>query len=219
VPNPVDLPSSYCVKNVSFLLLPPCGSTAQFWALTASIKLFVSFRLLHLGQSAGLLGRVISSSQGLCVSAPGDCDDEVGGIKRFWQGKLKYSEITFPHATLSTTNPTCQTRTRTRAAAVGSQRLAASAMARPPFLLYSVQYCFIIIIIEVHQNKWLKKFWRGRERVKWGRHRCEEPLILLPLFCIYCYIYLNKLIFYSFNDAFYIVTCRGYYRRGFGMDA
>jgi hypothetical protein len=32
---------------------------------------------------------------------------------------------------LSTTNPTCQTRARTRAAAVGSQRLTASAMARP----------------------------------------------------------------------------------------
>jgi hypothetical protein len=35
----------------------PYGSTAQF-------------RLLDLGQSAGLIGRVISSSQGLCVSAP-----------------------------------------------------------------------------------------------------------------------------------------------------
>jgi hypothetical protein len=44
----------------------PCGSTAQFWALAASMKLSVSFRLLDLGQSALLLGRVISSSQGLC---------------------------------------------------------------------------------------------------------------------------------------------------------
>jgi hypothetical protein len=43
-----------------------CGSTAQFWALAASMKLSVSFRLLDLGQSAGLLRRVISSSQGLC---------------------------------------------------------------------------------------------------------------------------------------------------------
>jgi hypothetical protein len=42
-----------------------CGSTAQFWAWAASIKLSTSFRL-HLGQSAVLLGRVISSSQGLC---------------------------------------------------------------------------------------------------------------------------------------------------------
>jgi hypothetical protein len=41
-------------------------STAQFWALAASMKLSVSFRLLDLGQSAGLLGWVISSSQGLC---------------------------------------------------------------------------------------------------------------------------------------------------------
>jgi hypothetical protein len=36
------------------------GSTAQFWALAASMKLSVSFRLLNLEQSVGLLGRVIS---------------------------------------------------------------------------------------------------------------------------------------------------------------
>jgi hypothetical protein len=51
--------------------------------------------------------------------------------ERFWQGTPKYWEKTCPDATLSTTNPTCQTRARTRAAAVGSQRLTASAMARP----------------------------------------------------------------------------------------
>jgi hypothetical protein len=44
----------------------PCDSTAQFWALTVSMNLSVSFQLLDIGQSAGLLGRVISSSQGLC---------------------------------------------------------------------------------------------------------------------------------------------------------
>jgi hypothetical protein len=43
-----------------------CGSTAQFWALTASTKVSVSRQLLDLGQSAGLLGRLISSSQELC---------------------------------------------------------------------------------------------------------------------------------------------------------
>jgi hypothetical protein len=53
--------------------------------------------------------------------------------ERFWQGKPKYSEKTCPDATLSTTNPTCQTRARTRAAAVGSQRLTASAMAQPQY--------------------------------------------------------------------------------------
>jgi hypothetical protein len=42
-----------------------------------------------------------------------------------WQGKPKYLDKTCPSATLSTTNPTCQTRARTRAAAVGSQRLTA----------------------------------------------------------------------------------------------
>jgi hypothetical protein len=58
----------------------------------------------------------------LLLSAPGDCDGgEVGGMNGFWHGKPKYSEKTCPDATLSTTNPTCQTRVRTRAAAVGSQ--------------------------------------------------------------------------------------------------
>jgi hypothetical protein len=66
----------------------------------------------------------------------GDCEDgEVGGMKCGWQGKPKYSEKTCPGAILSTTNPTCQTRARTRAAAVGSQRLTASAMAWPMFFL------------------------------------------------------------------------------------
>jgi hypothetical protein len=77
------------------------------------------------------LGRVISSSQGFCVSAPGDCEDgEVGGNERFWQGKPKYSEKTCPDATLSTTDPTCQTR----AATVESQQLTVSAMARPLYI-------------------------------------------------------------------------------------
>jgi hypothetical protein len=74
----------------------PCGYTAQVWAMAVSMKLSASFRLLDLG----LLGRVISSSRGLCVSAPGDCDDgEVGGIKLFWHGKPKYSEKTCPATT------------------------------------------------------------------------------------------------------------------------
>jgi hypothetical protein len=51
--------------------------------------------------------------------------------ERFLQGKPKYSEKTCPDATFSTKNPTCQTRARTPAAAVGSQRLTALAKARP----------------------------------------------------------------------------------------
>jgi hypothetical protein len=47
----------------------------------------VSFELLDLGQLAELLGRVISSSQGLCVSATDDCEDgEVGAINGFGRG-------------------------------------------------------------------------------------------------------------------------------------
>jgi hypothetical protein len=67
-------PRNTLVKT-GFSFLFSCGSTAQFWALAAYMKLSVSFRLLDLGQSAGLLGRVISPSQGLCVSDPGDCED------------------------------------------------------------------------------------------------------------------------------------------------
>jgi hypothetical protein len=64
-----------------------------------------------------------------------DCEDEeVGGMKCGWQGTPKYSEKTCPDAILSTTNPTCRTRARTRAAAVGNRRLTASAMARPLYL-------------------------------------------------------------------------------------
>jgi hypothetical protein len=59
----------------------------NFWALAASMKLSVSFQLLDLGQSAGLLGQVFSSSQGLCVCAPSDCEDgEVGGTNGFGRG-------------------------------------------------------------------------------------------------------------------------------------
>jgi hypothetical protein len=47
-----------------------------------------------------------------------------------WQGKPKYSEKTCPSAALFTTNRHAA-RTRTRAAAVGSQRLTAWATARP----------------------------------------------------------------------------------------
>jgi hypothetical protein len=66
------------------------------------------------------------------VPVPGDCEDgEVGGMKCSWQEKPKYSEKTCPGAILTTTNPNCQIRARTRPAAVGNQRLTASAMARP----------------------------------------------------------------------------------------
>jgi hypothetical protein len=47
------------------------------------------------------------------------------GWNEDWQEKPKYSEKTCHSATLSTTNPICQIRARNRAAAMGSQRLAA----------------------------------------------------------------------------------------------
>jgi hypothetical protein len=60
-------------------------------------------------------------------------------MKCGWQEKPKYSEKTCPGAILSTTNSTCQTRARPRAAAVGSQRLTASAMARPDKVKVSLE--------------------------------------------------------------------------------
>jgi hypothetical protein len=49
-------------------------------------------------------------------------------------GETEVLGETCPSATLSTRNSTCQTRVRSRAVAVGSQRLTAWVMARPKFL-------------------------------------------------------------------------------------
>jgi hypothetical protein len=102
-----------------------CRSTAQFWALAASMKLSVSFQLLGIGQPAGSARRKASAN------CPGWLWWWSWWNERFWKGKPKYSEKTCTDATLSTTNPTCLTRARTRAVTVGNQRLTASAMARP----------------------------------------------------------------------------------------
>jgi hypothetical protein len=52
-----------------------------------------------------------------------------GGMK-IGRGNRSTRKKTCPSSTLSTTNPTCQTRARTRAVAVGSQWLTAWAMAQ-----------------------------------------------------------------------------------------
>jgi hypothetical protein len=101
-----------------------CGSTAQFWALVASMKLSVSFQLDSLDEWSARR-KASANCPGLLWWWRGTWDEW------FWQEKPKYSEKTCPDATLSTTNSTSQTWARTRAAAVGSQRLTASAMARP----------------------------------------------------------------------------------------
>jgi hypothetical protein len=63
------------------------GSTFQFWAFAASIKLFRFISVTSSRTVGGLLGPVTNSSQGLCVSAPGDCEDrEVGGMNGFGRG-------------------------------------------------------------------------------------------------------------------------------------
>jgi hypothetical protein len=52
------------------------------------MKRSVSFRLLDLGQSTVLLGRLIQLVARTLLTAPGDCDDdgEVGGMNGFGRG-------------------------------------------------------------------------------------------------------------------------------------
>jgi hypothetical protein len=105
----VSLSSRNNSRTAGWALLKPdflfsCGSTAQFWALAASMKLSASFQFLDLGRSAGLLGWMISSSQGLCQLPRVIVMMRSWWNERFWQGKPKCSAKTCPHATLSTTN-------------------------------------------------------------------------------------------------------------------
>jgi hypothetical protein len=72
------------------------------------------------------------------LTAPGDCDDDkdVSKMNGFDRGNRSTRRKPATDSTLSTTSPTCETRSRTRASAVGSKRLSASTMARPHTLLY-----------------------------------------------------------------------------------
>jgi hypothetical protein len=73
--------------NIFFADFSSYGSTAQFCALTASIKLSVSFQLLNLGQSAGLLEQVIKLVARPLLTVPGDCHkDEADGMNDFDRG-------------------------------------------------------------------------------------------------------------------------------------
>jgi hypothetical protein len=68
-------------------LFSSCGSTAQFRALAASMKLSVSFRILDLGQSAGLPWTGDQLVARPLLTAPCDCDDgEAGGMNGFGRG-------------------------------------------------------------------------------------------------------------------------------------
>jgi hypothetical protein len=75
------LVSSICVYGAGWSSFS-CGSTAQFWALAASMKLPVSFQLLR----SRTVGRTPWTGDQL--SAPGECDDdgEVGGMNGFGRG-------------------------------------------------------------------------------------------------------------------------------------
>jgi hypothetical protein len=66
------------------------------------------------------------------LTAPGDCDDgEVGALNGFGRGNRSTRKKPAPMPLCSPQIPLNQTIARTRAAVVGSQRLTASAMARP----------------------------------------------------------------------------------------
>jgi hypothetical protein len=62
--DPECEPCIFRIRNMNDILFLSYDSTAQFWALAASMKL--PFHFGYLRQSAGPRGRVISSSQGLC---------------------------------------------------------------------------------------------------------------------------------------------------------
>jgi hypothetical protein len=151
--------SSGNIRGADLLQLNDCLIFNIFWYLygqngrntlilpilkEVSYMLFVSYLLFFVVVVVGGRWSPCGSPRGTAASywpivpVPGDCEDgEVGGMKCGWQGKPKYSEKTCPSAILSTTNSTCQTRARTWAAAVGSQRLTAWAMARTLILIWS----------------------------------------------------------------------------------
>jgi hypothetical protein len=88
-----------------------------------SYVLFILFFSRIVGVELGPLGT--SATEWPIVSAPGDCDDgEFGGMK-IGRGNRSTRRKSCSSAILSTTNPTCHTRARTRAAAVGNYRLTA----------------------------------------------------------------------------------------------
>jgi hypothetical protein len=123
-------PARITLKYESVMCHVNSGSTAQFWALDPSMKLSVSFHRSRIVCRTPWMGDQLAARP-LHV-----CPGVLWGWRSWWnerfrQGKPKYSEKTCRKATLSTTNPTCQTRARTQAATVGSQWLTASAMAQP----------------------------------------------------------------------------------------
>jgi hypothetical protein len=93
-----------------------------------------------------------------------------------WQGTPKYSEKTCLSAALSTTNPTCSSRMRTRANVVGSQRQIVWSMARPTYLL-SVYVLLLLAHISFYLTTLyqLHEEWHDRDEkdVEWSRTSWE----------------------------------------------
>jgi hypothetical protein len=119
-----------------FLSLCLCCCNTSWWKIKSSFNretchreiliFFLICFLIRIVGGGGGCPRGTAATYWPIVPVPVDCEDvEVGGMKCGWQEKPQYSEKICPGAILSTTNSTCQTRARTRAAAVGSQRLTA----------------------------------------------------------------------------------------------
>jgi hypothetical protein len=124
------------VEKKNFLTLPGL----KLWTLGRPGRTQSLFLLFKYSGVQSILGPVLSALRPLLAycTCPGWLWRwRSWWNERLWQEKPKYSEKTYPDATLTTTNPTCQTR----AAAVGSQRLTASGMARPTQSLYRLR-CF-----------------------------------------------------------------------------
>jgi hypothetical protein len=109
-----------------------CGVDVVFW-VCASFFAFYGLKV-KLGYV------VVVAGNGTIVMAYCTCPGWLWGWRiwwnKNWHEQPKYSEKTCPSDTLSTTNPTWPDSVSNPAAAVGSQRLTASAMARPIFCVH-----------------------------------------------------------------------------------
>jgi hypothetical protein len=100
-----------------------------------------------------------SATEWPIVPTPVDCDDgEFGGMK-IGRGNRSTRRLPAPAPLCPPQIPLDQTRSRTRTAAVGSQRLTAWAMARPSLLLTNRPIIWRYIVIETSLNKWKSETW------------------------------------------------------------
>jgi hypothetical protein len=81
-----------------------------------------------------------------------------------------YSEKTCPDPTLSTANPTCQTRALTRAAALGSQQLTAQ-LWRGRLAIERMRYLSACVFARVRVRVWLRNIHAAVSTERWMQPR------------------------------------------------